>query len=199
MLEMPIRTGRRVQDAARRLREGIDRRTDERQQVNSLHRQRMSCSDSLRTFSNTQDWTGSMGLSPSGRFRVVEGVKPRQKIFSREGIRWDAAWIAIIAVIVLCCAVLLSDVAGMGLSSRSIRRLDSKIEDMAIRNEALRQELAVNAGDVSVCTEAVKLNLISGYGAQTIQLTAPQELSTSAVTADSRGATAGWMTGDAQP
>ena len=64
--------------------------------------------------------------------------------------------------------------AGMGLSSRSIRRLDNKIEDMAKRNETLRQELAVNAGDVSVCTEAVKLNLISGYGAQTIQLTAPE-------------------------
>ena len=199
MLEMPVRTGRRIQNAALRLREGFNRRADERQQVNSLHRQRMSCSDNLRTFTNAQDWTGGMGISPSGRFQVVEEARPKQKAFSREGIRWDAAWIAIIAVIVLCGAVLLSDVAGMGLSSRSIRRLDNKIEDMAKRNETLRQELAVNAGDVSVCTEAVKLNLISGYGAQTIQLTAPQELSTGAVTADSRGATAGWITGDAQP
>ncbi len=199
MLEMPIRTGRRMQDAVRRLREGFDRHDDERQQVNSLHRQRMSCSDSVRTFTNTQDWTGSMGMSPSGRFQVVEEARPKQKIVSREGIRMDAAWIAVIAVVVLCCAVLLSDVAGMGLSSRSIRRLDAKIEDMAKRTETLRQQVAVNAADVSVCTEAVKLNLISGYGAQTIQLTAPQELSTGAVTADSRGATAGWMTGDAQP
>ena len=199
MLEMSIRTGRRVHDAVRRLQEKFDRDADERQQVNSLHRQRMSCSDSLRSFTNTQDWTLGLGMSPSGRFRVVEEARPKQKIISREGIRWDAAWIAIIAVIVLCCTVLLSDVAGMGLSSRSIRRLDVKIEDMAERTESLRHQVALNASDVSVCTEAVKLNLISGYGAQTIQLTAPQELSTGAVTADSRGATAGWMTGDAQP
>ena len=53
MLEMPIRTGRRMQDAARRMQENYTQRTNERQQVNSLHRQRMTCSDSLR-FTNTQ-------------------------------------------------------------------------------------------------------------------------------------------------
>ena len=65
MLEMSIRTGRRVQDAVRRLQDKFDRDADERQQVNSLHRQRMSCSDSLRSFTNTQDWTLGMGMSPS--------------------------------------------------------------------------------------------------------------------------------------
>jgi len=199
MMEMPVRTGRRVQEALRNLREGYERPTPERQQVNSLHRQRMSCSGNLRTFSNTQDWTGSMGMSPSGRFSVAEEARKKQKAFSAEGIRWDAAWITIAAAVILCAAILLADVAGMGLGSRSIRRLDSKIEDQTRRNEALAQDLALSAGDVSVCTEAVKLNLISGFGAQTIELTAPQELSTGAVTADSRGATAGWMTGDAQP
>ena len=87
MFEMPIRAGRRLQDAARELREGAARRTAERQQVNSLHRQRMTCADSLQSFTNTQDWTGGMGISPSGRFRVVEEPKPRQRFFSRNGIR----------------------------------------------------------------------------------------------------------------
>ena len=195
MLEMPIRTGRRLQDAARTLRENAARRTDERQQVNSLHRQRMTCSDSLQPFANTQDWTNSMGMSPSGRFRTVEAAQPKQKVFSRNGIRWSAAWGLLAAVIVLCTAILLSDVAGIGMSSRSIGRLNSKIADMTGRNAELQQEVDLNAGDVSVCTEAVKFNLISGYGAPTIRLTAPQEAG--AVTAELGNASTGWMTGSA--
>ncbi len=193
MLEMPIRAGKRLQDAALLLRESLDRHTSERQQVNSLHRQRMTCSGSLQ-FTNTQDWTGGMTMSPSGRFRVIEEAKPKQKAFSREGIRWDAAWAVIAAVIVLCVAILLTDTAGMGISKRSISRLDAKIADQGRRNDLLKQELDISAGDVSVCTEAVKLNLISGYGARTVQLTVPNEISSGAVTADIRGAVTGWMT-----
>ena len=195
MLEMPIRTGRRMQDAARRLQENYTRRTSERQQVSSLHRQRMTCSDSMRSFANTQDWTNGMGISPSGRFRVVEEVRPKQKTFSREGIRWNVAWIMLFAVIFLCAAVLTADVAGMGLGSRSIGRLNSKIADLTRRNNELKQELELSSGDVSVCTEAVKLNLISGSGAQTILLTAPQE--NGAVTAELHSASMGWITGNA--
>ncbi len=193
MLEMPIRAGKRLQDAALLLRESLDRHTSERQQVNSLHRQRMTCSGSLQ-FTNTQDWTGGMTMSPSGRFRVIEEAKPKQKAFSREGIRWDAAWAVIAAVIVLCVVILLTDTAGMGISKRSISRLDAKIADQGRRNDLLKQELDISAGDVSVCTEAVKLNLISGYGARTVQLTVPNEISSGAVTADIRGAVTGWMT-----
>ena len=58
----------------------------------------------------------------------------------------------------------------------------------------MKQELELSAADISVCTEAVKLNLISAYGAQTITLTAPPELSTGAVTAEVRGGNTGWMT-----
>lgn len=193
MLDMPIRAGRRLQDAAVNLREGLARHTSERQQVNSLHRQRMTCSGSLQ-FTNTQDWTGGMEMSPSGRFRVIEEAKPKQRFLSRDGIRWDVAWIAIAAVIILCIAVLLADLAGMGISSRAISRLDAKIADQGSRNDGLKQELTVSSGDVSVCTEAVKLNLISGYGAATVMLTVPSEFSAGAVTADFRGAATGWMT-----
>lgn len=193
MLDMPIRAGRRLQDAAVLLRENLTRHTSERQQVNSLHRQRMTCSGSLQ-FTNTQDWTGGMEMSPSGRFRVIEEAKPKQRFLSRDGIRWDVAWIAIAAVIILCIAVLLADLAGMGISSRAISRLDAKIADQGRRNDGLKQELTVSSGDVSVCTEAVKLNLISGYGAATVMLTVPSEFSAGAVTADFRGAATGWMT-----
>lgn len=198
MLDMPIRTGRRMQDAVMRLRERVTRHTDERQQVNSLHRQRMTCSGNVRSFTNTQDWTGGMGMSPSGRFQVIEQAKPKRKAFSREGIRWDAAWLLLGAVIALCVVILFADFAGMGLSSRTNSRLESKIEDMGRRNDELRLQLATSASDVNVCTEAIKLNLISGSGAQTITLTVPQGYSADAVTAEVRGA-AGWTTGDANP
>ena len=140
------------------------------------------------------NWTGGMEMSPSGRFRVIEEAKPKQRFLSRDGIRWDVAWIAIAAVIILCIAVLLADLAGMGISSRAISRLDAKIADQGRRNDGLKQELTVSSGDVSVCTEAVKLNLISGYGAATVMLTVPSEYSAGAVTADFRGAATGWMT-----
>jgi hypothetical protein len=194
MLEMPIRTGRRVQDATRQIRETIARRTGERQQVNSLHRQRMTCSDSMRTFTNTQDWTNGMGISPSGRFQVIEEARPKRKAVSRDGIRWDVAWIIVAAIVLLCGAILVADLAGISISSRTIGRLDSKIADMTKRNDLLKQELELSASDVSVCTEAVKLNLISGYGAQTITLTAPQEISSGAITAELRSGSTGWTT-----
>ena len=193
MLEMPIRrTGRRLLDAARQLRGGAWS-SDERMQVNSLHRQRMTCSDSMQTFTNTQDWTGSLGISPSGRFRVIEETKPKRKIFSRDGIRWDAAWIILAAVTLIFIAVLLADVAGMGMGSRTISRLNLKIADMNEKNNLLKQEIARDSADVSVCMEAVELNLIAGSGAQTIRLTIPQD--SGAVTTELRSASAGWTTG----
>ena len=162
MLEMPIRrTGRRLLDAARQLRGGAWS-SDERMQVNSLHRQRMTCSDSMQTFTNTQDWTGGLGVSPSGRFRVIEETK-------------------------------LADVAGMGMGSRTISRLNLKIADMNEKNNQLKQEIAQDSADVSVCMEAVELNLIGGGGAQTIRLTIPQN--SGAVTTELRSASAGWTTG----
>ena len=194
MLEMPIRrTGRRLLDAAKQFR-GNAWNADERMQVNSLHRQRMTCSDSMQTFTNTQDWTNGLGVSPSGRFHVIEEAKPRRKMFSREGIRWDAAWILLIATVLILIAVLLADVAGMGMGSRSISRLNLKIADMNEKNELLKQEIARDAGDVSKCLEAVELNLIAGGGAQTIRLTVPQD--SDMVTAELRSASTGWITGN---
>ncbi len=195
MFYMPSQTGNRMPDAMRSLREKISKRTGERQQVNSLHRQRMTCSASVSPFTNTQDWTNGMGMSPSGRFRIVTEAQPRRKVFSREGIRWDAAWAMLGVTIFLCAAILLADVAGIGLGARSISRLDRKIEDKVKYNEELKQSLAVKAGDATVCTEAVKLNMISGYGAPTVCLTVPQEMSAGAVTREIRSASAGWTTG----
>ena len=163
----------RIQDAAINWQENRYRRNAERQQQANLHRQRMTCSESLRFDCQSQDWTGGMGISPSGRFQVIEQAKPKRRILNADGVRWDAAWIIIIAVAVICAAILLADLAGIGAGSKSLTRLDHKIATITAKNEQLQTELAYSAGDVSVCTEAVKLNLISGNGAQTIRLTAP--------------------------
>ncbi len=183
MMEMPIRAGRRMQDAAINWREKIAGIDEARQQHANIHRQRMTCADSVRTFQQAQDWTGGMSVSPSGRFRVIEEKRPKQKIISAEGIRWDAAWIAIIAIAVLCAAILLADLAGIGSTSKSLTKLESKINAITERNDQMKSELEIKAGDVSVCTEAVKLNLISSRGVQTIQLTAPTEANLTMMTA----------------
>ena len=151
----------RIQNAAIDWQERRIRKSEERVQNANIHRQRMTCSDSLRFDTQSQDWISGMGVSPSGRFQVVEEAKPRRRI--------------IIVIAVLCAAILLADLAGIGTGSRTITKLDSKITDVSEKNEQLRSELTYSAGDASVCTEAVKLNLISGNGVQKVMLTAPRE------------------------
>ena len=58
MMEMPIRAGRRMQDAVINWREKIAGIDEARQQHANIHRQRMTCADSVRTFQQAQDWTG---------------------------------------------------------------------------------------------------------------------------------------------
>ena len=165
----------RIQDAAINWQETRYRRNEERQQQANLHRQRMTCSDSLRFDTQSQDWIGGMGVSPSGRFQVVENTGAGRRLVSTEGIRWDAAWIVIIAVAVLCLAILMADLAGIGMGNRTMSKLDSRITELKGKNEQIEAEIARSSDDISVCTEAVKLNLISGNAAQTIRLAAPAE------------------------
>ena len=164
----------RIQDMAINWQEARYRRNENRQQQATLHRERMTCSDTLRFDTQSQDWTGSMGISPSGRFQVIESAKPKKSVISSEGVRWDVAWITIIALVVLCAAILLGNLAGFGMGERSLNKLDKKITDMAGKNEKLQAEIALRNNDASVYTEAVKMNLISPNGIQTIRLTAPE-------------------------
>ena len=174
MAGMTARAGG-IRQAAINWQEARYRRSENRQQHADLYRQRMTCSDSLRFDTQSQDWTGGMGISPSGRFQVVENRGTKAKLFSPEGIRWNVAWMVIIATGIVCLAILLADLAGIGTSMRALNKLENKITEMSEKNEQLRAEIAWNAGDISVCTEAVKLNLVSGNGVRTIILTAPQD------------------------
>ena len=63
--------------------------------------------------------------------------------------------------------------ASIGASSLRIQRLQEKIETAENNGNKLRAELARSGGDITVCTKAVEMNLISSGGAPTIQLTAP--------------------------
>lgn len=175
MLDMPIRAGRRLQDMVNRVQESWDRKTEPRQQQADLRRSRMSCSDSLRSFPQNQDWTGGMGVSPSGRFQVVEQPQARQRIFSREGIRWDVACAVLIVFGVLLVVILLADLAFIGINTRSISKLNDKIEAITARNEQITGQLSASSADISVLTEAVKYNLVASGGVRTIRLTAPTE------------------------
>ena len=147
--------------------------SDQRQQLTDIRRARMTCAPSLPAFRQTQDWTGGMSVSPSGRFQVIEEKKPKQRILSSEGVRWDAAVTALILAGVLMAAILLADLAGIGTGGRTLEKLSGKIESLENRNGQLREELVLNTGNASVCTEAVKMDLISSNGARTIRLTAP--------------------------
>ena len=171
MTEMTARIRNRLQDGVINWQEKRSRRDDFRQQQADIHRSRMTCSASLRTCHQTQDWTG--GIPVCGRKPVIEETKPRRGIFSSEGIRWDAALAALVLAGVLLMAILLADAAAIGSTGHTVSKLASSIEKLASENEWIQEQIAQSTDSASVCTEAVKLNLISSCGAMTIRLTAP--------------------------
>ena len=171
MTEMTARVRNRLQDGVINWQERRFQKTDFRQQQADIHRSRMTCSASLPSFHQTQDWTG--GLTPSGRIPVIEEAKPRKRLISSEGIRWDAAVAALVIIGVLLVVLLTVDLACIGTSSRAVTKLNSSIHDLEAKNERIQAEIDMTTGSASVCTEAIKLNLISSNGARTIRLTAP--------------------------
>ena len=171
MTEMTARVRNRLQDGVINWQERRFQKTDFRQQQADIHRSRMTCSASLPSFHQTQDWTG--GLTPSGRIPVIEEAKPRKRLISSEGIRWDAAVAALVIIGVLLVVLLTVDLACIGTSSRAVTKLNSSIYDLEAKNERIQAEIDMTTGSASVCTEAIKLNLISSNGARTIRLTAP--------------------------
>ena len=104
---------------------------------------------------------------------MIEEAKPRKRLISSEGIRWDAAVAALVIIGVLLVVMLTVDLACIGTSSRAVTKLNSSIHDLEAKNERIQAEIDMTTGSASVCTEAIKLNLISSNGARTIRLTAP--------------------------
>ena len=143
---------------------------------NPLRRERMTVRSGLEvpSFQNTQDWTSGMAMSPSGRFRVIEEPREHRRVFSREGIREDWARTIIWLLSALMAVVLLVMFASVGASSLQIRKLEKRMETAQAKKLELQSRLSASGGDISVCTKAVELNLISSSGAPTIQLTAPE-------------------------
>ncbi len=167
MTEMTARVRNRLQDGVINWQERRFQKEDFRQQQADIHRSRMTCSSSLKP----QDWTG--GLTASGRVPVIEEAKPKQKLISEEGIRWDLALTALILIGVLLTVLLLADVTSIGTEGRVIGKLNTSIRDLEAKNDRIKAEIEMSTAGASVCTEAVKLNLISSNGARTVRLTAP--------------------------
>ncbi len=172
MSEMTARIRNRVQDKVIDWQERRYEKDSFRQQHADIHRSRMTCSETLRSFHQTQDWTG--GMTASGRIPAIEETKPKQRVVSAEGIRWDAAVTALVLIGVLLLILLAGDFVGIGLGTREIRKLNTSIAGMEAKNEDLQAQLAENTSGTSVRTQAVELNLISSYGARTIRLTVPE-------------------------
>ena len=175
MTDMSLRVRDRLQDGVINWQETRYRKSEERQQHADIRRSRMTCSADLPCIRQTQDWTGNMAMSPSGRFRVIEERQPKVRMISSDGIRWNAALTLLIVISLVLFAFLLSDLAGMGNSGRMIAKLSNRIQTIESKNEDLKMELELSTDSATVCTGAVKMDLISSNGAQTIRLTAPQD------------------------
>ena len=174
MTDMSIRVRGRLQDGMINWQETRYRKSEERQQHADIRRSRMTCSADLPNIRQTQDWTGNMTMNPSGRFRVIEERQPKVRVISGDGIRWNAALTILVLVSVILCGILLTDLAAMGNSGRMITRLGSRLQAIGYKNVDLKTELEMSTDSATVCTGAVRMDLISSNGAQTIRLTAPQ-------------------------
>ena len=172
MTEMTARVRNRLQDGMINWQEKRFRKEDFRQQQADIHRSRMTCSASLPSFHQSQDWTGGIAVCES-RKPVIEDTKPMRRVLSSEGVRWDAALAALILAGVLLLAFLLADVAAIGSTGHSVNKLNANIETLAADNERIRGQIEQGSSSANVCTEAVKMNLISSKGARTIRLTVP--------------------------
>ena len=153
----------------------FDLRNENRQVQSSARRERMSVNRSVpeERFRNTQDWTTTMGMSPSGRYEVFGETKKQEKPITWSSVRWSWATAVICLAAVVMIAVLLADIGMIGDTSKQIRSISTKMERVEEKNGQLENELYALANDVSICTEAVKLNLVSSNGATAIALTVP--------------------------
>jgi len=153
----------------------LDAQNDAPSRESMPRRERIRVSERLEmpSYQNTQDWTSGVGMSPSGRFQVIEDARERRKAFGREGLRKDVARALIWATAALLCVILLIQFASVGASSLQIQKLERRVETAQNKKQELRGQLDRVSGDISVCTKAVQLNLISSGGARTISLTAP--------------------------
>ena len=172
MTEMTARIRNRLQDGVINWQEKRFRKEDFRQQQADIHRSRMTCSASLPSFHQNQDWTGGIAVCET-RKPVIEDTKPMRRVLSSEGVRWDAALAVLIVAGVLLIAFLLADAAAIGSTGHNIDKLNANIESLTADNERIRAQIEQSSNTASVCSEAVKLNLISSKGAKTIRLTAP--------------------------
>ena len=175
MTDMPIRVRGKLQDGVINWQETRYRKSEERQQHADIRRSRMTCSADLPGVRQTQDWTGGMTMTSSGRYRVIEEQQPKIRLISGDGIRWNAAMAVLVVLSLILAAFLLADLAGLGNAGRTAAKLDSRIRAVESKNEDLWAELEMSTDSATVCTGAVKMDLISSNGAQTIRLTAPQE------------------------
>ena len=85
MTDMSLGFRGRLQDGVINWQETRYRKSEERQQHADIRRSRMTCSADLPGIRQTQDWTGSMAMSSSGRFQVIEEKKPKARIISGDG------------------------------------------------------------------------------------------------------------------
>lgn len=92
----------------------------------------------------------------------------------REGLSGPAACVALvclIAVLGTICLVGRSNVIEAGKKAAS---LESRIEEIGLKNESLEKELALSASEVNVGYEAVQMGMISAKGVDVIYLRAPE-------------------------
>ena len=139
----------------------------------AMMRERISCAPGVRNAHRRQDWTERM-QSPENRgfYYPVTDSKAPQKIFSKEGIRWDVGISIIILIAAVAVTVLMIDVAGLfGTDAGSYR---TRMNGIMAKNDVMSQELQKIANDNNAYREAIKHDLVYSGGIKTISLTAPE-------------------------
>lgn len=138
----------------------------------TMMRERLSCSPGVRITHKRQDWTERM-QSPEndGFYNTVTEVKGPQKVFSKEGIRWDVGISIIVLFAAVAAVILLIDFAGLFASDADSYR--TRMNGIMAKNDVMTQELQKISSDNNAYREAIKHDLVYAGGIKTVYLTAP--------------------------
>lgn len=163
--------GNRFHDLFRRRSE--EHNVPERVLHPAMMRERFTCAPGVRIEHRRQDWTERMQNPENGGFYYpITDSRAPQKIFSKEGIRWDVGISIIVLVAVVAMTILLVDFIGLvGSDADSYR---TRMNGIMAKNDVMTQELQKISSDNNAYQEAIKHDLVYSGGIKTIYLTAPE-------------------------
>lgn len=106
----------------------------------------------------------------------VAGQKEEKgSVFSDQGIRWDAATVILLALIVFFGVFLMAEAGNMILTRNRVEELQTEYDSVLASNREMEVSLSRQTDDSQIGYQAVSMGLVSTLGEKPISLIAPED------------------------